>query len=73
MKDSFIAWSKGPRACIGQHLATIEMKIITCSLVSGWNLQLAKGTTEESMSPRDYFFAYPKAMECRLVISKVGA
>ncbi|KAI9723340.1 MAG: hypothetical protein M1812_001224 [Candelaria pacifica] len=70
MKLSFIPWSKGPRACIGQHLATMELKIITASLVGGWDLKLAAGTTDESMAPRDYFPTFPRARECRLIISK---
>ena len=71
MKDSLIIFSKGSRACLGQYVATMELKFFVASFVNGWNLLLGKETTEETMKQADYFLGFPKARECHVVFEKV--
>lgn len=70
MKDSFIIFSKGSRACLGQYVATMELKLIVASLVNGWDFKLAKQTTKESMTQTDYFLAFPKNRACYLTFKE---
>ena len=71
MKDSFIIFSKGSRACLGQYVAVMELKFFVASFINGWNLRLGKETTEEMMKQADYFLAFPMARECYVVFDKV--
>lgn len=71
MKDSFLAFSKGPRSCPGQYLATMEIKLLITSLVAGWNIRVGEETTAETMAQEDQFVAVPKARACHLVFEPV--
>jgi len=42
-KKSFIPFSTGPRACVGQNLAEIEMTTIVATVFSGWEWKFAEG------------------------------
>lgn len=64
MKDSFITFSNGSRACLGQYVAVMELKLVVASLVYGWGLELATETTEAVMRQQDYFLAFPKERVC---------
>ena len=70
MKDCFIIFSKGSRACLGQYVATMELKLVVASLVNGWNARLGEETTKDTMAQTDYFLAFPKARVCHLVFEK---
>ena len=70
MKDSFIIFSKGSRACLGQYVATMELKFFVVSFVNGWNLRLGRETTAETMKQADYFLGFPKARECHVIFEK---
>ena len=71
MRESFFAWSRGSRACMGMHLATMQLKLIISALVWGWDITPAEGTTEESMAMCDHFIAIPWDKACRLVFTPV--
>lgn len=72
MKDSFITFSKGSRACLGQYVAVMELKLVVASLVNGWNVSVATETTEAVMMQQDYFLAFPKGRVCWLRFEAVG-
>ncbi|ODQ54352.1 pisatin demethylase [Saitoella complicata NRRL Y-17804] len=71
MQESYMPWSKGSRACMGIHLATMEMKLIIAALLRGWRVESGEGTTEESMSMVDHFVLMPKSGRCDLVFRKL--
>ncbi|KAL8947151.1 MAG: hypothetical protein Q9222_006534 [Ikaeria aurantiellina] len=71
MKDSWIIFSKGGRACLGQYIATMELKFMVASLVNGWNIRHAAETTSQTMGQDDYFLAFPKSRMCHLVFEEV--
>ncbi|KAL8686024.1 MAG: hypothetical protein Q9218_007398, partial [Villophora microphyllina] len=61
MRDSFITFSKGSRACLGQYVATMELKFIVASLLKGWNIHHGTETSSQTMGQDDYFLAFPKS------------
>lgn len=67
MKDLFLPFSRGTRACIGQHLASVELKVTVASLVRRTKLRAPKETTEESMEMIDHFLGVPSGGKCLLV------
>lgn len=71
MKDTFINFSKGSRACLGQYVALMELKLVIASLVRGWSVIVASETTEAVMRQQDYFLAFPKERVCWLRFEKV--
>lgn len=71
MKELFMPFSKGTRACLGKNLAMMELKLITGSLVKKFKFGLAPATTDESMSTKDHFLLIPVGGKCELVCSDV--
>lgn len=71
MKDSFIIFSKGSRACLGSYVAMMELKFFVSSFVNGWNMRLGPETTKESMKQTDYFLAFPKNRELHVMFEPV--
>jgi benzoate 4-monooxygenase len=45
-KKSFIPFSTGPRACVGQNVAELEMTNIVATVFSGWEWKFAEGETQ---------------------------
>jgi benzoate 4-monooxygenase len=45
-KKSFIPFSVGPRACVGQNVAELEMTNIVATVFSGWEWKFAEGETQ---------------------------
>lgn len=70
MKELFMPFSKGTRACLGQNLALMELKLITSSLIASYVVNAAPQTTEESMSLTDHFLMIPKDGKCELMFTK---
>lgn len=71
MKDSFIIFSKGSRACLGSYVAMMELKFFVSSFVNGWSMKLGPETTRESMRQTDYFLAFPRDRELFVVFEAV--
>jgi cytochrome P450 len=43
VRGSYLPFALGPRNCIGEHLAMMEMRLILCTLARRWRLNLASG------------------------------
>ncbi|KAG8531772.1 uncharacterized protein KY384_003408 [Bacidia gigantensis] len=78
MQSSLLIWSKGSRACLGQYVATMELKFVLASLVNGWNVELDEDTKGKSgngrgrgecMEQTDYFLAFPRGRKCGIVFT----
>ncbi|KAL9124198.1 MAG: hypothetical protein Q9217_006452, partial [Psora testacea] len=72
MKDSFIIFSKGSRACLGQYVAIMELKFVVSALINQWRVAVATETTADVMRQTDYFLAFPRYRACWLVFERVG-
>jgi len=64
-------WGKGSRACLGQYLATMELKILLAQLMNRFDVRLASEMTHEEMKMTDGFSSTPKGRCCHLVFSEV--
>ena len=73
MKEMFMPFSKGTRACLGKNLAMIELKIITAIIVKSFEVSPAPGTTEQTMAMTDHFLLIPAAGKCDLIFKEKSA
>jgi cytochrome P450 len=71
MKELFMPFSKGSRACLGKSLALMELKLITATLVRDFAVSLAPSCTEECMIMTDHFLVIPKGGRCELIFAPV--
>lgn len=71
MKEAYMPFSRGPRMCIGIHLAIMELKMILATIVHGFQLSVGERTTENTMSITDHFVLMPKGGFCELYLRKV--
>lgn len=69
MKLMFMPFSVGTRACLGRTLAMMELKMICATLLRRYNVNLAPGTTEETMKMTDHFLVIPKGGKCDLIFT----
>ena len=67
MKESYMPWGRGSRACMGSHLATMELKLVISAVVHGWTLTAAPGTDDKCMSMIDHFGTYSLSFSLRLL------
>jgi cytochrome P450 len=71
VREMMIAWGKGPRTCIGQHMATMESKISLAKIIAEFEVQLAGEKTHEEMVMTDHFTLIPKGQRCGLIFNEV--
>src|ERR1700761_2864185 len=67
MRELFMPFSKGTRACLGRNLAMMELRQVSSAILRKYSVTAAPGTTEDSMEMRDHFLAIPKAGKCELI------
>lgn len=71
MKEMFMPFSKGTRACLGKNLAMVELKIITAEIARRFEWKCAPETTDASMAHMDFFLLVPVGGKCDLVFEKI--
>ena len=72
MRELFMPFSKGTRACLGKNLAAMELKLTTTVLIREFRVGLAPSATEECMTMTDHFLVIPKGGMCELVMEGVS-
>ncbi|KAJ5784893.1 uncharacterized protein N7503_010105 [Penicillium pulvis] len=60
LENMLVAFSKGPRQCLGINLATAELYLIVATLVRRFDMDLYKTTFEDIETYRDYQVGFPK-------------
>ena len=73
MKEAYMPFSRGSRACMGTHLAMMELKMILGTIVSEWEISVGERTTDDTMSMTDHFILMPKGGFCELCFKKLKA
>lgn len=66
-----MVWGKGARACVGQYMATMELKILLARLIDRFEISLRGDETHEEMEMTDHFVIVPKGQRCSLVFTEV--
>ena len=67
MRELFMPFSRGTRACLGKSLAIMELKLPTATLVRDLLVELAPSATEDCMAMTDHFLVQPKGGKCELI------
>ncbi|KJZ79610.1 hypothetical protein HIM_01079 [Hirsutella minnesotensis 3608] len=74
MKDAFMPFGRGPRACLGQHLAMVEMRFAVARFFLEFpdaRVSSREGMSDDDMCETNYFVMSPKGKRC-LVESDLG-
>lgn len=71
MREMMLVWGKGARICLGQHMATMELKIFLARMVDSFKVEMVPQTHGE-MEMTDHFTLIPKGQRCTLVFSNAG-
>jgi cytochrome P450 len=66
-----LVWGKGTRICLGQHMATMEIKIVLARMMDRFKVDMVPQTHDE-MEMTDHFTLIPKGHRCTLVFSNAG-
>ena len=69
MKSMFMPFSKGTRACIGSHLAMMELKLTTATFVRDFVVTAASTMNASDMDMKDHFAMMPAGGKCDLVLT----
>ncbi|KAK5657494.1 hypothetical protein OQA88_3066 [Cercophora sp. LCS_1] len=71
VQEMMLAWGKGSRACIGQYMATMEIKIVLARIIDRFEAKLEGESTHDDMEMTDHFSLVPKGHRCGLIFSEV--
>jgi cytochrome P450 len=72
-REMMLVWGKGTRACLGQHMATMEIKILLARIVDRFDAKLAGEKTHDEMEMTDHFTLIPKGKRCGLIFSEAAS
>lgn len=68
-KLAFAPLGTGSRACLGMHLATMELRLaIVLFLRACPTARVAPSTKDEDMEMENYFLVAPKAHRCDIIL-----
>lgn len=70
VRDMMLVWGKGSRICLGQHMATMEIKILLARMIEVFEVCLQGEQTHADMEMTDHFTLIPKGKKCGLVFTK---
>ncbi|KAB5585128.1 cytochrome P450 [Coniochaeta sp. 2T2.1] len=71
MREMILVWGKGTRACLGQYMATMEIKILLARMMDRFSVEKV-ATTDGEMEMTDHFTLIPKGLKCTLVFSNAA-
>ncbi|KAK5651188.1 hypothetical protein OQA88_12736 [Cercophora sp. LCS_1] len=71
MQEMMLVWGGkgGPRACVGQYMATMELKLLLARLMDRFMVTLESEATHDEMVMTDHFVLIPKGRRCGLVFN----
>lgn len=67
-----LVWGNGTRVCLGQYMATMEIKMLLGRVVDRFEVALAGPKTHEEMEMTDHFTLIPKGQRCGLVFGNAA-
>ncbi|KAF2667575.1 cytochrome P450 [Microthyrium microscopicum] len=67
MQDAILVWGKGARACLGQQMATNNIRIMVARIISKLQVRVENEQTHDDMEHTDHFALVAKGMKCMLV------
>jgi cytochrome P450 len=70
MREMMLVWGKGSRTCIGQYMATMEIKILLARVLEQFEVRMQGEQTHAEMEMTDHFALVPKGRRCGLVLSE---
>ena len=69
MRDQMMVFGKGARACLGQRMATMEVKCATAALIKRYTVAVGSETTDADMEINDYMVPVPKGHKCEMKLT----
>lgn len=71
-REMMLVWGKGSRACLGQHMAVMEIMVTVARLLAAYSLRIASDKTHDDMIMTDHFTLIPKGQRCGLTFEKAS-
>ena len=70
MEFSFAPFGHGARLCIGQHLALMEIRLLTSRTYRTFLTRLSETSTDEDMKQLGMLAAVPRGLRCELYVEE---
>ena len=70
MRSQMMIFGRGVGACVGQRLATMELKCCVAALSLRYDFAIGSETTDDDMTMTDHGVLVPKGHRCVLKITK---
>ena len=66
MKDLYMPFGKGSRACLGRTMGLMELKLVVAMVLSKFTVVVPKEAEAQDMTMEDHFLAQPRGKACVL-------